>query len=134
MTAVLTEHLHLAPIHSILALMRKVAAHLALAALWAGLGTPFLQAAEGARVPACCLRTGSHHCQTESSNDLAWRSERIPCPYSTPRPLAKLAALGVGNRRLSSLAVLGFILAANPSSGPILSSQPTFSRGPPARA
>lgn len=122
--------LHLAPIHSILRLMRKFAAHLALAALWAGLGTPFLTAAEGPSLPACCLRTGSHHCQTPSSEDLAWRSERIPCPYSTARPLAKLTALGVGSRRLSSLTVLGFILAARPSSGPTLSSRQTLSRGP----
>src|SRR5262249_12849278 len=126
--------LHLAPIRSILRLMRKFAAHLALAALWAGLGTPFLAAAEVSPAPACCLRTGSHHCQTPSSKDLAWRSERIPCPYSTPRPLAKLTALGVENRSLSSLLVLGFILAASPSSGPTPSSPYILSRGPPARA
>lgn len=130
----LTEHLHLVPIHSILGFMRKFAAHLALAALWAGLGAPFLAAAEGPSVPACCLRTGSHHCQSPLSRDLAWRSERILCPYSTPRPLAKATALGVGSRRLSSFAVLGLIFTANPSTGPALSSPPFLSRGPPARA
>jgi len=66
--------------------MRRLAAHLALAAIYVGFFSPLL-AAEESTLHACCLRKGAHHCQGTSS-EAGFHAARTACPYSTELPPA----------------------------------------------
>jgi hypothetical protein len=85
-------------------LLRKVAAFVLLAVF----GLPFLlsSAALGqdpeAGLPACCRRTGAHHCamamgeraqmaaaqEAQSSSELRWRIKAQSCPYCPSTPVS----------------------------------------------
>jgi len=81
-------------------MMRRFAAHLALAALYATLIVPFaLAALESA--PACCRRAGTHHCQTDS-HQAGFHSQTNRCPYSTALPPASVVGLEPAKLGISS--------------------------------
>jgi hypothetical protein len=89
--------------------MRRLAAHLALVAIYAGFFSPLLVASEQSSVPACCRRSGMHHCQ-ETSNQAGFHSAGSCCPYATPLPLSTFTGIETSKFNVSSPAPSGFIL------------------------
>jgi len=89
--------------------MRRLAAHLALAAIYAGFFSPLLVASEQFSVPACCRRNGMHHCQ-ETSNEAGFHAARTCCPYATPLPISAFTGFGTLKFDVSSPAPAGFVL------------------------
>jgi len=81
--------------------MRRVAAHLALAAIYIGLFAPFAIAAQESSLHACCLRTGIHHCQAPS-NEGGFHSAANSCPYVAQLPPATYSGLEAAKFRISS--------------------------------
>jgi hypothetical protein len=59
--------------------MRRLAASLLLVLLFAGLALPMLLARESG-VPACCRRSGKHHCAMLPQGD-GFRTVTANCPY-----------------------------------------------------
>ena len=75
--------------------MRRVLAHLALAATCIGFLSPLLTAAQLSTVHACCLRKGSHHCHelSGSSDEREFRAKHDLCPYSARVTLSSFHGL-----------------------------------------
>jgi hypothetical protein len=89
--------------------MRRLAAQLALAAIYATLLAPFTVAGQQASLHACCLRTGMHHCQTDS-HEAGLHSATNSCPYSTPPLLASHNGIQAAEFHITSPAVTGFVI------------------------
>lgn len=92
--------------------MRRFAAHLALAAIYATLLAPLALAAQESSLHACCLRTGAHHCQADS-HDAGVHSATNTCPYAAPLLLTTYAGFEAGKFRISSPALTGFVTRLN---------------------
>jgi len=110
--------------------MRRLAAHLALAAIYIGFFAPFAIAAQQFSPQACCLRTGAHHCQG-TSNEAGFRSKGNACPYSTPLPPTVAFGLEPAKFRITSLDVAGFVTHKRSSSYSPLAARNLSARAPP---
>jgi hypothetical protein len=66
-------------------IMRRIAAHLAIAAIYLGSFAPLL-VAEASTQHACCLRNGAHHCQGTNSNEPGFHAKNTACPFSSQFP------------------------------------------------
>jgi hypothetical protein len=92
--------------------MRRFAAHLAIAAVCLGTLTPFVVAVDLSDLPACCRRSGRHHCENaagaSSSSNPEFHAVRSVCPYAAPLPLARLTGLKESKFGLVSPGVIGF--------------------------
>jgi hypothetical protein len=86
--------------------MRRLVAHLALAAVYASFFAP-LVAAQEMPEHACCRRAGLHHCQT--TNEAGFHSKTNPCPYSTPLPSSTIFGLEPAAFRVQSPATTGVL-------------------------
>jgi hypothetical protein len=75
--------------------MRRVLAHLALAAICIGFLSPLLTAAQLSTVHACCLRKGSHHCHElfGLADEKEFRAKHEACPYSARMTLSTFHGL-----------------------------------------
>lgn len=81
--------------------MRRFAAHLGLAAIYIGLFAPFAIAAQQSSLHACCLRTGAHHCQADSS-EAGFHSAANTCPYAAQLLPTTYSGLEAEKFRISS--------------------------------
>ena len=81
--------------------MRRLAAHLALAAIYASFFAPIMVGAQESSLRACCLRTGTHHCQG-NSNEAGLHSGTDTCPYAVPLPSTTYSSLEAAKFRLNS--------------------------------
>jgi hypothetical protein len=88
--------------------MQRLAAYLALAAIYAGSFAPFLVAEESS-LHACCLRTGAHHCQGTSS-EAGFHAKSDACPYSAPLSPTALFGLEAEKFNISSPATADQLL------------------------
>src|SRR5215469_10283227 len=94
--------------------MRRIAAHLALAAISLGSLVPVLAATQASAIHACCLRNGKHHCQgsdAEGSSGLEFRATHSACPYSAALPPYIFSGLEIAKFSLASPAIDGFVAA-----------------------
>src|SRR5262249_5432315 len=92
--------------------MRRMAAHLALAAVWLGSLVPLLAVAQSSAIHACCLRNGKHHCQgpdAEGSSGAEFRATSSACPYSAPLPPSIFSGLEIAKFSLASPIISGFV-------------------------
>jgi len=91
--------------------MRKVLAHLALAATCIGFLSPLLTGAQLATVHACCLRKGSHHCHERSglTDEKEFQAKREACPYSARVTLSTFHGLQAPKFDLQSPWISGSI-------------------------
>jgi|SRR5579864_2230055 len=114
--------------------MRRLAAHLALAAIWLGSLGAFVDMPQSSSAHACCLRSGIHHCQNSAgapSSDLEFRAARTACPYSAPLPPTSFGGLEASTFSLASPTGAGFV-GGQISLSALLSSVFVLSaRGPP---
>src|SRR5579884_262625 len=78
--------------------MRRLAAHLALAALYIGFLSPLVVAQEST-LHACCLRNGAHHCQGTSSDQDGFHAKQTTCPYAAQ--LSPVAPFGLEPAKLT---------------------------------
>jgi hypothetical protein len=69
---------------------------------------PLVQAISVPHPHACCLRTGSHHCQG-SSSETGFRATGRTCPYSAPLPLTIFTGFEAPNFSIASPSVAGLI-------------------------
>jgi hypothetical protein len=94
--------------------MRRLAAHLALAAIWLATLAPFVNAAEAAHLPVCCLRNGMHHCQgvaRDESRNTELRARASSCPHSAPLPLTSFTGLNGARFDVALPTAAGFVSA-----------------------
>jgi hypothetical protein len=110
--------------------MRRLAAHLALAAIYAGFFAPLVVAAQESSLHACCLRTGAHHCQAPS-NEAGFHSKGNTCPYSAPLPPTASFGFGAAEFRITSLDEAGFVTRKRSSSCSLLALRNLSARAPP---
>jgi len=110
--------------------MRRFAAHLALAAIYAGFFAPLVAAAQESSLHACCLRTGAHHCQAPS-NEAGFHAKGTACPYSAPLPPTASFGFGAAEFRITSLDVAGFVTHKRSSSYLPLAVSDFSARAPP---
>ena len=84
--------------------MRRLVAHVALAAIYASFFAPLIAAQE---MPehACCRRVGLHHCQT--TNEAGFHSKTNLCPYSTPLPSTAIFGLEPATYRIQLPGIIG---------------------------
>ena len=68
--------------------MRNAVAKLLLVATMAGFYLPWLQAQTAA--PACCRRSGEHHCAAPATQD-GYHAAAVACPYRQSTPLTSRA-------------------------------------------
>ena len=94
--------------------MRRLSTYFALSVIWAGVLTPFVPAAQLSTVPACCRRSGMHHCQTYSrtSRETGFQAPRPKCPYATPVLFAAVTGLESEKFNLSAPLIAGFSVPA----------------------
>lgn len=115
--------------------MRRLASHLALAAIWLGAFAPLVTAAEVSDLPACCRRSGMHHCQDaaseDSSNDAEFRAIRANCPYSAPLPLTGFSGVQASRFALAVPGVAGVITGQLKHSRFLSALYELAARGPP---
>jgi hypothetical protein len=94
--------------------MQGLSAYFALSVVWAGLFTPFVTAAQLSTTPACCRRSGMHHCEMypRSSRETGFQSPRSKCPYATPVLFASVNGLESGTFNLVAPSIAGFVALA----------------------
>jgi hypothetical protein len=111
--------------------MRRISAHFALAAIYATLLAPFALAAQESSLHACCLHTGAHHCQGDSS-EAGVHSATNTCPYTAPLLLTAYAGIEAATFRVSSPALSGFVTHPNCHSHSPVLVRDAAARAPPA--
>lgn len=119
---------------NILKLMRRLAAHFALIAIWLGSLAPFIAASDVSQLHACCLRKGMHHCQdvsSEASPNSELRALATKCPYASPRPLTSFTGLNTANFRIASPVATGAVAAQVPHTKFFSSFEDRSTRAPP---
>lgn len=110
--------------------MRRISAHLALAAIFATLLAPFAIAVQESSLHACCLRTGAHHCQG-NSHETGIHSATNTCPYSAPVLLTAYAGIETAKFRLGSPALTGFVNRSSYHSHFLVLVRDAAARAPP---
>jgi hypothetical protein len=114
--------------------MRRVLAHLALAATCIGFLSPLLTAAQLSTVHACCLRKGSHHCHElsgSSGEEKEFRAKHEVCPYSARMTLSSFHGLQATKFKLRSPWISGIVAQAAVESGFRAAARRWSARGPP---
>src|SRR5579864_6103618 len=114
--------------------MRRLAAHLAIAAIWLGSLGPFVAVGQSSSVHACCLRSGMHHCQNSTgapSSDPEFRAARTACPYSAPLPPTSFGGLEASRFNLASPNTDGFAARQVTQSAFLRPVSVLSARGPP---
>ena len=86
--------------------MRRVIAHLALAAILSSLLSPLAVAFQSSGIPACCLPGGKHHCR-QSSTGPGFKSQNEKCPYASLGVATAVNAVHVAKFDLAAPAVIG---------------------------
>ena len=109
--------------------MRRIAAHLVLAAVYAGLFAPLLMT-EGISLHACCLRNGAHHCQA-GSDEAGYHANRDACPYSAPLPPTASFGLETAKFVLICPAASGFVIKQARYFRPATTVRDLSARAPP---
>lgn len=116
-------------------LMRRLAAHFAIAALWLGSLGPFVAVGQSTSLHACCLRAGVHHCQNSAgdtpSSDLEFRAAKTACPYSAQLPPTSFGGLEAAKFSLASPTGAGFVSGQMSPFGLLSSVFALSARGPP---
>src|SRR6185437_14789482 len=111
--------------------MRRLAAHLALAAIYAGFFAPLLVAQEST-LHACCLRSGAHHCQGTSSEEAGFHSRRSTCPYAAQLPPAGSFGLEPAKFSITVPANIHLLLHSNSAFHLLIAVCDLSARAPPA--
>lgn len=114
--------------------MRRVLAHLALAATCIGFLSPLLAATELSTVHACCLRKGNHRCHEllDSSGEREFRAKHDICPYSARMTLSRFHGLQATKFDLGLPWLTGIVSQTAVASGFSTAAREWSARGPPA--
>src|SRR5256885_1470761 len=110
--------------------MRRLAAHFALAAIYATLLAPFALAAQESSLHACCLRSGAHHCHGDS-HQAGVNSATNSCPYASPLLLTTYAGIQAAKFRVSLPALTDFVTHPNYHSHSLVLVRDAAARAPP---
>jgi hypothetical protein len=87
--------------------MRRLIAHLALAALFSSLLSPLAVALQNSGTPACCLPGGKHHCR-QTPTGPGFRTQTDKCPYASLVVATELKAARVAKFDLAAPTVAGY--------------------------
>jgi hypothetical protein len=114
--------------------MRRLLAHVALAALCLGFLSPFLPVAQLPTAHSCCLRTGKHQCQESagSTTGHGFRAARGTCPYSVPITVASFQGLHATKFEIDSPWATGVVAQNALERGHRTAGRKWSARGPPA--
>ncbi|HKW16169.1 MAG TPA: hypothetical protein VJO35_01545 [Terriglobales bacterium] len=109
--------------------MRRIAAHLALAAIYAGFFAPLL-VSEQTSLHACCLRSGAHHCLGASS-EAGFHAKNTACPYAAQFPPTTSFGLEASEFSISSAATAALPVARDSRSCSQIAVRLLSARAPP---
>ena len=114
--------------------MRRVWAHLALAATCIGFLSPLIIAAQTSTIHACCLRSGKHHCHDSlsASGEPAFTAKHDQCPYSASPTLSSFQGVQGTQFNLHLPLVSGFLSPSAFEHGYRAGARKWSARGPPA--
>jgi hypothetical protein len=111
--------------------MRRLAAHLALAAVYVGFFAPLL-VAEESTLHACCLRNGAHHCQGTSSSEPGVHAKKNLCPYAEQFPPSTSFGLEPAKFAFTSASVIELVLHSDCDFRSLISVRDLSARAPPS--
>ena len=115
--------------------MRRIAAHLALAAISLGSLVPLLAATQVSPMHACCLRNGKHRCQGSDADDSSGaelRATHTACPYSAALPPYIFSGFEIAKFSLASPPIDGFVAVHSSVCGSQSAGSRLHARAPPA--
>jgi hypothetical protein len=116
--------------HAVL-IMRRLAAHLALAAIYAGFFAPLL-VSEESTLHACCLRNGAHHCQGTDSSEPGFHAKKSACPYAEQFPPTTSFGLEPIKVTVTSTAIVELVSHADFDFNSLISVRDLSARAPPS--
>ncbi len=130
----LTQQLHFRTANLLTSLviltMRRLAAHLVLAAIYAGFFSPLLVAQESP-LHACCLRNGAHHCQGTASNEPGFHAKKTVCPYAEQFPPTTSPGVEPAQFSVGSTTTVELISHADSDFKSLISARDLSARAPP---
>jgi hypothetical protein len=111
--------------------MRRLLAHLALAAIFGGLLSPLAIALKSSGTPACCLPGGKHHCrQTPTGHGFNRQNEK--CPYASLAIATEVKAARAAKFDLAAPDDTGYFPPIEARSGYSSVARKLSARAPPA--
>jgi hypothetical protein len=110
--------------------VRRLLAHLALAAIVGPLLGPLAIALQTSGTPACCLPGGKHHCrQTPTGQGFDSRTDK--CTYASSAMATQVKAVAAAQFGVAELEVLGYFGPITARSGYRFADRELSARGPP---
>jgi hypothetical protein len=110
--------------------MRRLFAHLALAAFFSNLLSPLAVTLQSSGTPLCCLPGGKHHCR-QSSAGLGFKSQNDKCPYALLTIATQQKIVGADNFDLVPLRILDYFDLVDVQSALRFTTDSLSARGPP---
>jgi hypothetical protein len=110
--------------------MRRLIAHLALAAILSSFLSPLAVALHSSGTPACCLPGGKHHCR-QTPTGPGFKSQNDNCPYATLAITTEVKAVRVAKFGLAAPAVVGYFGVVAVRGGYRFIASELSARGPP---
>jgi hypothetical protein len=110
--------------------MRRLLAHLALAAIVGPLFGPLAIALQTSAIPACCLPGGKHHCR-QTPTGQGFTSQTDKCPYASLAMATQAKSVVATQFGLAKPEVIGYFGPITARSGYRFADRELSARGPP---
>jgi hypothetical protein len=111
--------------------MRRLLAHLALAAIFSSLLSPLAIALQSSGTPACCLPGGKHHCR-QTPTGAGFNRQNEKCPYASLAIATEAKAVSTTKFDLAAPEDFSYFAPIAARSGHRLAARKLSARGPPA--
>jgi hypothetical protein len=117
-------------VRGVVHLMRRLLAHLALAAIVGPLLGPLALALQTSGTPACCLPGGKHHCR-QAPTGQGFNSPTDKCPYASLAMATQVKAVAAAQIGLAEPEVIGYFRPITARPGYRFADRELSARGPP---
>jgi hypothetical protein len=117
-------------VRGVVQVMRRLFAHLALAAIFGPLLGPVAMVLQTSATPACCLPGGKHHCR-QTPNGQGFNSQTDKCPYASLTTATQVKAVAAAQLGLAKPGVIGYFGPITARSGYRFADRELSARGPP---
>jgi hypothetical protein len=110
--------------------MRRILAHLALAAFFGSLLSPLAATLQKSGTPACCLPGGKHHCRQHPSGP-GFNTQNDKCPYASLALATELKIVGAERFEFAPPSIPAFFDLVDVESAYRFTAGTLSARGPP---
>jgi hypothetical protein len=110
--------------------MRRLLAHLALAAIFSSFLSPLAVALQNSGTPTCCLPGGKHHCR-QTPTGPGFKSQNDKCPYASLAIATEVKAVSAAKFDLAAPDDVRYSATIAPRSGFQFAARELAARGPP---